>query len=99
MVSPVNNPQRPVCRYFFKKKCSRGDKCRFYHPPRITRTIKKRARRPIGKCYCGSELRTIMNNTPIRYGPEDEERPTFYRVCARTRKSIKRCMVWAPLET
>jgi len=89
MTLPVKDPSRPVCRFHFQKRCKLGDRCRFYHPPRVTRTIEKKARRKIGSCYCGAGMKTIMNRSPIR---DDEDKPLFFRVCARTGRSIRRCM-------
>lgn len=88
MVLPINDETRPLCRDFYRGKCRRNSKCRFYHPKVITPTIKKEFHRERGKCFCGSMLKSIRNNRFIR---DDAEAPIFFMVCGRTRKSIKRC--------
>lgn len=84
----VNDDTRPLCRYFYRKGCRKGDKCRFYHPPSITPTIRKEYDRERGRCYCGCQLKSIINNRYIR---NDENDPLFFVVCSKTKKSMKKC--------
>ena len=87
---PCDNPNRPLCRYFYDKKCRRGDRCRFYHPLSITPAITKERTRKLGMCYCGSYLKTVVNRTPIRRIEEDDH-PLCIMVCGKTGRSMKRC--------
>ena len=80
---------KPICRHFVNDRCRYGDKCRFYHPIKITRTIKKKSTRKIGHCYCGSRLRRVMNYSAVR---DDDDRPAFFSVCGKTGRSMKRCI-------
>jgi hypothetical protein len=90
---PCENPDRPLCRFFYDKKCRKGDRCRFYHPLAITPAITKERKREPGTCYCGSYLRTVINKTPIRTrsSSDDSELPLFIVVCGKTGRSMKRC--------
>ena len=49
------NSSRIVCRFFVQGKCKLKEKCRLYHPKRITQPMKKRASKELGKCYCGAK--------------------------------------------
>ena len=94
---PCENPDRPLCRFFYDKKCRKGDRCRFYHPLAITPAITKERKREPGLCYCGSRLRTVINRAPIRHrvgyrGDNDDDGfPLFIVVCGKTGRSMKRC--------
>ena len=88
---PVNDPSRSVCRHFVKGKCNYKERCRFFHPQKITQPMKKRALKELGKCYCGAVQTTLINKTLWKHS-EDEDRPQFFVVCGRTRRSIKRCV-------
>ena len=84
------NPQQPICREFVNQgKCRSGNKCRFYHPAIIDVATKKRANKNPGYCYCGA-VQTCRVNRRSYKSPDDY--PTFFVVCARTNKSIKRCL-------
>lgn len=91
---PCENPNRPLCRFFYDKKCRKGDRCRFYHPSVITPAITKERKRDPGLCYCGFYLKTVINRTPIRPNgdSDDREKPLFLVVCGKTGKSMKRCL-------
>lgn len=88
-IIPVDDPSKPICRYFVKSRCKRGRKCRFYHPKKITPIITRKATKKLGYCYCGAKQITLVNKSLWK---EDDEK-IFFVVCGRTRKSIKRCMV------
>lgn len=89
---PCNDPTKPVCRSFVNQGiCRLRDGCRFYHPPHLTKTIKKKARREPGLCYCGAPQKKLVNKRQYRPG-EDDAMPIFYVVCSRTGKSMRRCM-------
>ena len=88
---PCENPDRPLCRFFYDKKCRRGDRCRFYHPLAITPAITKERKRKSGFCYCGSYLKTVISRTRTQVGSEDDEYPLFIVVCMKTGRSMKRC--------
>lgn len=90
MPRPTNNPSNPICRRLVDGKCKYDDECRFYHPPTITRTIRKKTAREIGKCFCGAGQTKLMNKK--RWRDEDDDGPLFFVVCARTKRSMKRCM-------
>jgi hypothetical protein len=82
----------PLCSYFMHGKCKKGDNCRLFHPPQNmigTSYVQKEFKRESGQCYCGSYLRTVLNRNPMRR--TDEDSPTFYMVCSRTGKSMKKC--------
>lgn len=88
-----NDPNRPICRaYVNQSKCNRNNHCNFYHPRVITQMIKKKARREPGFCYCGSLQRTIIANRVFRRSDEDDAPPTFFIICSRTGKSMKKCI-------
>lgn len=83
---------RPVCRQFVNQgRCSRNLKCRFYHPPKVTKTIKRLASREPGHCFCGAPQRILLNKKGFQVG-ESEEIPTFFAVCGRTGRSMRKCM-------
>lgn len=84
-----NDPHRPTCREFVNQgKCHRRRHCKFYHPKVITQEITKQTKRNLGHCYCGAHQRTIM----VFRGNRDIVTPTFFRVCDRTGKSMRKCM-------
>lgn len=95
MVLPYKDPSRPLCRDHYRKKCRRGKECLFYHPSKLTTNIRKEYKRDRGHCYCGSKTITLMNKSRIRVNlPTDSQeynKPNFFIVCGRTRKSMKRC--------
>lgn len=89
---PCKDSSKPVCRQFVNQgKCRKHLKCRFYHPPVITPTIRKKATRNPGYCYCGSMLKYITNSRPY-HRSDDKDTPTFFTVCSRTCRSIGKCM-------
>lgn len=70
-------------------QCKKGDRCRFYHPDVIDESVIEDYNREPGRCYCGSSLRTLINQRAMR---EDETEPMpFFAVCGKTGKSISRC--------
>jgi hypothetical protein len=78
-----------LCRQFVNTgSCPRRNKCRFHHPQLITETIKKRAIREPGRCYCGAKQKTLVNNRKSR----NTDDLTFFVVCSRTMKSMKKCI-------
>jgi len=87
-----NDPTNPPCRQFVNQgKCRRRLKCRFYHPPATTPTIRRKTTRDLGKCYCGAPQRKIMSKRPFVL-MDDEKVPIFFCVCSRTGSSMKNCM-------
>lgn len=88
------DPNRPICRQYVNQgHCRRNNRCNFYHPKVMTRLIEKKAKREPGHCYCGSFQKTIIGNTTYRL--EDginASKPTFFVVCSRTGKSMRKCM-------
>ena len=89
---PCNDASKPICRQFVNQaKCRRKQKCRFYHPPVITRIIKRKATRELGFCYCGALQKKLLNKRAYRVG-EDDDIPIFFVVCGRTGKSMRRCL-------
>lgn len=86
--------RKPLCRNYYYKmligqaasKCKRGKKCTFDHPSQITSSNTSEYNRDLGYCYCGAPLKSIINKN----GNEEEE-PYFFKVCARTMKSINKC--------
>lgn len=86
---PCNDINQPVCRQHVNQGyCRRGNKCRFYHPKIINTTIKKKAERKLGYCYCGHPLKKLVNS---RYVVNDNK-PLFFMVCSRSGRSISNCM-------
>ena len=80
-----------ICKYFINNRCKYGKKCKLYHPTSNqikTLSVKKEVNRKSGHCYCGSYLRTILNRFSTR---NDDNFPVFFRVCARTGSSMKKC--------
>lgn len=89
---PCCDPNRPVCRQYINQgDCRQGIKCRFYHPIFVTPTIIKKAAREPGHCYCGAPQKKLLNKRSYNVD-EDKETPTFFVVCGRTGKSMRRCM-------
>lgn len=89
---PCKDDKNPICRNFINRgKCKKGNRCRFYHPEIITESIKKKAKREPGCCYCGARQRTFVNNRLYRQD-EGNTFTTFFVVCGRTGKSMKKCM-------
>ena len=92
-IYPCDDPNRPVCRQFINQgKCQRRHHCGFYHPKTITPVIKKKARRELGHCYCGSPQRTVISGRNARVDEDGISHPTFFIVCSRTGKSMRKCM-------
>jgi hypothetical protein len=86
---PCFDKRQPVCRQYVNQQwCRKRLRCNFYHPLIITPTIKKKATRKLGHCYCGAPQKCLMNRKLLRK-PED---PTFFVVCSRTRRSMKKCL-------
>lgn len=82
----------PLCLYYMHGKCNKGTKCRLFHPPKSlleSLNVQKEFKREPGMCYCGSYMRTVLNRNPIRRS--DDDRPTFFMVCAKTGKSMYKC--------
>ena len=85
---------RYLCRSYYarmkfgQRGCNKAV-CRFYHPNPITESDDKDFRREPGRCYCGASLRTMVNNKPYR--DENDNGSTFYVLCSRTGKGIRRC--------
>ena len=80
----------PICRdWVLKGNCKRGNRCRFRHPVPVGIEAKRRATRPIGRCFCGAPQACFVRKI---YRDESDDRPTFYIVCGRTKKSMRRCM-------
>ena len=89
---PCHDPEKPVCRQFVNQgKCRKQKRCRFYHPAVITSSIQKKAKREPGHCFCGAYQRRLLNTRNYRVD-EDGTSPTFFVVCGRTGRSMKRCM-------
>lgn len=79
------NRETPVCRSFVKTgECIHKARCKFKHPNPITQKDRQEADREIGRCHCGSGQRIVISN---RY-----DEPMFFVVCARTGKSMKKCI-------
>lgn len=75
----------PICRAYVNCGfCKYQDKCKFYHPQIITKIIKRKAQRELGYCFCGAPQKCIMYKNTLDI--------TFYMVCSRTGKSMKRCI-------
>lgn len=90
---PSQNAANPICRQFVNRgSCLKGLKCKFYHPPTITDSIRRTTRRDFGFCYCGAIQRTIIKTRPYRSDDISNDGPTFFRVCGITGKSMKNCM-------
>ena len=89
---PCNDAMNPVCRTFVNKgKCEKNLECRFYHPAEITPVIIKKATRTPGFCFCGSKQKCIINGRAYKLG-SSRDNPTFFVVCGRTGRSMKRCI-------
>lgn len=86
-----------LCRWWYTRKMlarqvasetnssiSCKSSCKFYHPTTIKDKYTQEYSRELGKCYCGSELITIISNRA-------NDDSIFFRVCGRTRKSMLRC--------
>lgn len=91
---------KPLCRSYYKRKlaganinrCSQGKICKFDHPASISSAHTSDFNRELRRCYCGSELKTIISSQPPIYNQSGEDVSSiFFVVCGRTRKSIKRC--------
>lgn len=97
MVLPYKDSSRPLCRDYYRNKCRKGNECMFYHPSKITSNIKKEYRRERGHCFCGAKSMTLMNKSRFMSSlPTDSDtasynKPNFFIVCSRTKKSMKRC--------
>ena len=57
--------------------------CKFYHPGQVKEKYTKEYSRELGKCYCGSDLKTIV-------GVKADEL-VFFRVCSNTGRGMKNC--------
>lgn len=89
---PSANANRPVCRqYTLRGHCSKGVTCLFYHAPVITASIKRKAQREPGFCFCGARLVTIQNAHRFR-ASDEADMPLFFCLCGRSKRSIKHCM-------
>jgi len=88
---PCNDPSKPLCRRYVKQgKCRSNKGCRFYHPQIITPVIKRKTTRELGHCFCGALQKRLINKRVYRIG-EDDNTPTFFVVCGKTRRSMNRC--------
>ena len=79
-----------ICKYYINNTCKYGKKCLLYHPkpnqlksPRVQKEIKRKS----GCCYCGSYLRIVLNRNKIL-----EKDSRFFMVCAKSGRSMKKCM-------
>lgn len=89
---PCNDSDNPVCReYVNQGNCHNKQRCRFYHPKRVTMKIRKKAKRAAGFCYCGYSLQCLVSSRTSRTGRRDSD-PIFFSVCSRTKKSMKKCL-------
>lgn len=82
---------RSLCRRYYgyllegvHKKCPK--RCRFAHPEAVSVQSTQEYNRKLGFCYCGASLTTI-----VKHSIDRDADPTFFMVCGRTRKAIKRC--------
>ncbi len=83
---------KPICRQFvLTGKCHIMHRCIYDHPSTINENIKRKARRSIGCCHCGSSLKRVMNQTSFKLDSNGTLRPIFYVLCSRTNKSMKKC--------
>ena len=91
---PCNDPNRPICRQFVNQgKCNKRHHCTFYHPKVVSPIMKKKAQRELGYCYCGSHQKKVISGRTWSASDEDgERRPTFFILCGRTGKSMKKCL-------
>lgn len=103
MTLPCKDPSRPLCRDYYRHQCRKGNECLFYHPSKITSNIRKEYRRERGHCYCGAKSMTLMNKSRFMSSlPTDTDstsynKPNFFIVCGRTKKSMKRCRSAVPI--
>jgi hypothetical protein len=92
-MAPYNRSKNgTICRRFINGKCKNGSKCRFFHPNKRqinTIPVQKEIKREPGYCYCGSHLRTTLNKRPLDM--RSDRSPTFFIVCSKTGKSIRKC--------
>ena len=79
-----------ICKYWYSQKLAKPTQnlkcrqnCKFYHPETIKDKYTQEFHRELGKCYCGSELMTLMST-------KDDD-IVFFRVCSLTRRSILKC--------
>lgn len=83
---------KPLCRkYYGYRLKGRSNfrcniRCRLSHPETVSSSDTQEYNRELGKCYCGSPLKTLLIDKST-----DRDRPLFIVICSRTWKGISKC--------
>ena len=78
-------------RYYGRLLTGKGQTCpqacSLYHPLKVTNQGTKEYNRKLGRCYCGSELMTVI----CHKNRFNEKEPRFFVICSKTRRSMRGC--------